>query len=332
MTTAPQTLLSVLVVLVLAALGVAQIPSADADRRIARTYDLQALVELSVAAPAGAGAPPVAPVDSAALQRAALQSLATLVRTHVRPELAPNEEVLPLGEKWLAMVGRPEQHAWLDGFLQGPIAAQPVVGRLRVEVVTMTEIPFLRDVAPALARDDRPAAEVTVLQPGAATTEFLAKLRAHPEANALALQGNGDTLRGLVPCSVAAVRQTPYVRDFEVEIAQGQVIADPLVDVVQDGFMLQVTALPDNPVLGLALSATWSALRKPIPTFTTTLGVGQPVTIQLPEVRKVQLEAAVALPADHVVVLQLPALHGMRCIAVLRVEPFAADPPKERGR
>ncbi|HYC76289.1 MAG TPA: HEAT repeat domain-containing protein [Planctomycetota bacterium] len=39
---------------------------------------------------------------------------------------------------------------------------------------------------------------------------------------------------------IAVVTQRAYVKDFDVEVAQGAVIADPVVDVVQDGTVLDV--------------------------------------------------------------------------------------------
>ena len=85
--------------------------------------------------------------------------------------------------------------------------------------------------------------------------------------------------------------------------------------------------------LGLALHAVWAELTRPIPTFTTTLaGSIAPVTVQLPEVRQVQVEATIELSADQTVVVLLPALAGKRCIAVLRLPPAAADRQRGLGR
>jgi hypothetical protein len=148
----------------------------------------------------------------------------------------------------------------------------------------------------------------------------------------LPLPEAGVVLHALVPSPLAVIQQTAYVRDFEVEVANGSFVFDPIVAVVRDGFTLRVTASPGKAGIGLALHAAWADLMRPIPTFTTTLGVGTPVTIQLPEVRQVQVEATVELPADHTVVVLLPALLGKRCIAVLRMAPVPADRPKVLGR
>ncbi|MBZ0151928.1 MAG: hypothetical protein K8J09_10385 [Planctomycetes bacterium] len=316
----------------------AQAQPVPGDARIVRVYDLQQLLRRidsgstqPVAGDGDADGQPRAPV---ATQQPALESVATLVRAFVRPELASNEQVQTLGERWLVVLGRAEQQAWIDRFLQAAHQEQPVVARLCVDVVTMPEALFLMQVAPALAEGDEPAAAVTVLQPGAATSTFLDRLRTHPRATAVPTQvpPAGVALQALVPCAVAAVNQTAYVRDFKVEANRDSMVAEPVVDVVQDGFTLRATAQPLAAGLGVALHAVWSDLTKPIPTFTTTLGIGRPITIQLPQVQQVQIEAAVELPADNTVVLLLPPLLGRRCIAVLHVEQLVADRPKVRGR
>jgi len=329
-------------VLTMLGLGVATAPCqaspGAADLRTARIYDVQKVLDRigpGFVTPGPAEGSGALKVDPLAAQKPVLESVATMVRAFVRPELVANEEVRALGERWLAVVARGEQHAWIDQYLATTLEAQPPVGLLRVEVVTIPEPVFARDVAAALAPEGKVAAEVTVLQAGPATSFFLERLRAHPEAAVLPvlMPQAGVVLQKLVPCSMAAVQQTAYVRDFEVEVANTSFTCDPIVDVVQDGFTLRVTAAPGKAGLGLALHAVWAELMRPIPTFTTTLaGSIAPVTIQLPEVRQVQVEATVELSADNTVVVLLPALLGKRCIAVLRMAPVPADRPKVLGR
>ncbi len=42
---------------------------------------------------------------------------------------------------------------------------------------------------------------------------------------------------------ISVTRQTAYVKDYDVEVAQGAVIADPIVDVVQSGVILDVAVI-----------------------------------------------------------------------------------------
>jgi len=84
---------------------------------------------------------------------------------------------------------------------------------------------------------------------------------------------------------VAVLNQTSYVRDFDVEVAQAAFIADPKVDVIQDGVVLDVKPVisHDRKHILLQMQPTVAELLRPIPTFSTSLaGTTLPVTLQLP--------------------------------------------------
>ncbi len=84
---------------------------------------------------------------------------------------------------------------------------------------------------------------------------------------------------------MAIINQTAYVRDFNVEVAQASFIADPVVDVIQDGVVLDVQPVIsyDRKYITMHLEPTVAELQRPIPTFTTSLGGSTlPVTFQLP--------------------------------------------------
>ena len=76
------------------------------------------------------------------------------------------------------------------------------------------------------------------------------------------------------------------VDSFDLDIVDGeQSIADPKVDVIQDGNDLDVrpTIAHDRKHVMLSLQPTVAVLERPIPTFTTSLaGATLPVTLQLP--------------------------------------------------
>src|SRR5690606_24762927 len=76
-----------------------------------------------------------------------------------------------------------------------------------------------------------------------------------------------------------ALRHTSYIKDFDVEIAQAAAVANPMVDVVRDGVVLDVRPVvsADRRFITMELRPTVVSLQLPIPTFTTTLGAGQPV-------------------------------------------------------
>lgn len=106
---------------------------------------------------------------------------------------------------------------------------------------------------------------------------------------------------------ITVVNQVAYVRDFDVQVAQGVAVADPIIDVVQDGLALDVkpTVSNDRKYVTLELRPTVADLLRPIPTFTTNLGgpVAAPVTIQIPEISMMSAQTTVKLPDGGTVLI-----------------------------
>jgi type II secretory pathway component GspD/PulD (secretin) len=125
---------------------------------------------------------------------------------------------------------------------------------------------------------------------------------------------------------VAVTNQTTYVRDFDVEVAQAAFIADPKIDVVQDGLVLDVqpTILNDRKYIILNLTPTVAELERPIRTFTTSLaGSTLPVTLQLPNLTVTNFATTVTVPDGGTVLMG-----GLR--QVLNKERRAGIPLLER--
>lgn len=98
--------------------------------------------------------------------------------------------------------------------------------------------------------------------------------------------------------SMSFLRNISYIRDFEVEIAQAAAVANPVIGVVHDGVALDVRPVVDADLrfITMELRPTVMSLQLPIPTFTTTLGVGQPISIQLPSVTLQRVRTTVTMP------------------------------------
>lgn len=103
-----------------------------------------------------------------------------------------------------------------------------------------------------------------------------------------------NTQRGNLQVS----NQVTYIKDFDVEIAQAAVIADPIVDVVREGVTLDVRPIVSNDrrFITLELRPTVATLVRPLRTFTSSLGTGTAVTIEMPELRKESLKTTVVMP------------------------------------
>jgi type II secretory pathway component GspD/PulD (secretin)/tetratricopeptide (TPR) repeat protein len=110
-----------------------------------------------------------------------------------------------------------------------------------------------------------------------------------------------NTARG----NLSVLNQVAYVQDFNVEIAQGASIADPIVNVVQDGVVLDVRPVvsADRRFITLELRPTIATLRRPMREVVTTLGSQNSVTIQLPEVEYQRVRTSIPMPDGGTVLL-----------------------------
>lgn len=110
-----------------------------------------------------------------------------------------------------------------------------------------------------------------------------------------------NTARG----NLSVLNQIAYVQDFNVEIAQAASIADPIVNVVQDGVTLDVRPVvsADRRFITLELRPTIAVLKRPIREVVTTLGSQNSVTIQLPEVDYQRVRTSIPMPDGGTVLL-----------------------------
>ena len=113
------------------------------------------------------------------------------------------------------------------------------------------------------------------------------------------------TVYNTARANLAVLNQVAYVQDFNVEIAQAASIADPIVNVIQDGVVLDVRPVvsADRRFITLELRPTIAQLRRPIAEIITTLGSQNSVTIQLPEVEIQRVRTSIPMPDGGTVLL-----------------------------
>jgi type II secretory pathway component GspD/PulD (secretin) len=94
------------------------------------------------------------------------------------------------------------------------------------------------------------------------------------------------------------ITHVAYIKDYDVEIAQNAVIADPIVDVVKEGVILDVrpTVSSDRRFVTLELRPTVATLVRPFRTFTSSLAFGGAVTFEVPELKKESIKTTVVMP------------------------------------
>ena len=107
--------------------------------------------------------------------------------------------------------------------------------------------------------------------------------------------------------NVQMLNQLAYIRDFDVEVAQNATIGDPIVGRIEEGVVLDVRPIvsSDRRFVTLELRPTVAELVRPIPTFSTLLGVAlsTPVFIQTPELRIQRVETTVTVPDKGTVLI-----------------------------
>jgi type II secretory pathway component GspD/PulD (secretin)/tetratricopeptide (TPR) repeat protein len=103
--------------------------------------------------------------------------------------------------------------------------------------------------------------------------------------------------------NVSVLNQVSYVQDYEVEIAQASNIANPVIQTIQDGVVLDVRPVvsADRRFVTLELRPTVALLTRPIATFATSLSSGPvtanaPVVIQIPQLRVSRVRTTVVMP------------------------------------
>ncbi len=106
------------------------------------------------------------------------------------------------------------------------------------------------------------------------------------------------------------LNQVAYVADYEVEIAQASNIANPVVQTILDGIVLDVRPVvsANRRFVSLELRPTVAILTRPIATFSTSLasgpiGANAPVIIQLPQLRVSRVRTTVNMPDQGTLLL-----------------------------
>lgn len=127
--------------------------------------------------------------------------------------------------------------------------------------------------------------------------------------------------------NLTVANQVSYVGDFDVEIAQAAAIADPIVRVAKDGVFLDVRPVvtADRRSAYIDVRPTVATLRRPIPTFQTSLGTGSPVTLQLPELEIQKIRTRILVPDGGTLLLG-----GLNVVDEQDMEsgvPFLSDVP-----
>lgn len=105
--------------------------------------------------------------------------------------------------------------------------------------------------------------------------------------------------------NLTVTNELAYVQDFNIEIAQGASIADPIVATIQEGVVLDVrpTVSADRRFVTVEMRPTVAELKRPMKELTTSLASASSVTIQLPELEISRLRTTVPIPDGGTILL-----------------------------
>lgn len=111
--------------------------------------------------------------------------------------------------------------------------------------------------------------------------------------------------------NLAVTNQLSYVQDFNVEIAQSASIADPVVQTIQEGVILDVRPIvsADRRFIVIEVRPTVATLQRPIRELTTGLASASSVTVQLPELEIARMGTTVPIPDGGTILLGGWKLH-----------------------
>ncbi|MFT7676249.1 MAG: hypothetical protein ACI8QC_000218 [Planctomycetota bacterium] len=140
--------------------------------------------------------------------------------------------------------------------------------------------------------------------------------------------------------TISMIEQIAYIKDYELLIVQpgDTEIADPVVDVVEDGVTFDLRAIPlGSGTYAIDVNLLNSDVTMPMATFEATLGSHTtPMTISLPEVKIVRLTTRMALGIEEGLVIRTPDLDKKRDYVMLlqlqELGPLPADTTPKHQR
>lgn len=209
--------------------------------------------------------------------RARMQQFVESIEALISPPFAGgSQQVQALGDDTLTVMGTPAQQQWVRDYLG---ALRTVTGFYDVKAtIYILEEGRLGKLMGGLGSAvlDAPAAERLRGEVGDADVLTAPRI--------LVVPGQRATL--------SVVDQTAYIKDYEVTVLPGQAteIADPVIEVLQTGLVLELDSAP----LGKGRAAMKAELSlshadRPFPEAKVKVGTaGSEVTIQLPEVHSVK--------------------------------------------
>ena len=231
-----------------------------------------------------------------------------LVR-RLRGGLGEGSTMAAQGEGIIVVKTRPHSHEDLQQTLSGLRQDMSEMVRIETRVISAPLTALLgREVSAS-----RPGDVVPIEDPVAALEAWIAagdaEIVAAPALSCFPEQR----------ASVHVGREISFVADFDVEIAQSAIIADPIVERIYAGVEIELTpTISAADIVRVDVLATCTDVA--LETFSTTLGAFEdPVEIQIPAMIRTEVRRAVDVPDGGTIVVRLSDDRDARRFVVLTV-------------
>ncbi len=241
-----------------------------------------------------------------------VKEIEELATRFCQPPLDPKQERIQADDQgWLVCYLRPEQHEWLEQFLnlQRADERQWMADiETRWYTIPSAGVASLKLESSAVLLDDEQAI--------ASMRKTLSRISAEEVAAPRVTAFPGQR------AEISVLNDLAYVKEYKLEIVEPgrKEIADPVVDVIQEGLVMDLRALQTGDELyGLRLSCASSEVERPIPTrrFKLTPASGTEVEIAMPQVRTAKVDATVLVADGGGVLLITSGLSADRNLAIL---------------
>lgn len=252
-------------------------------------------------------ASPLAPQAAAAAlerleaRRAEVESitrgLLETLRDLIQPPLGPGQRIECLEGGRLALLGVPEQQAWLERFLVQTAAFDGLVDiQTRIYELERGKLPeSLRTRSGDTLEREETRVLLQLLAQASADSTIAPRSVAFPFQEA----------------RLKSVEQIPYVRDFEVKVLPGRdvesvhvEVADPVIDVAENGVNLVLRGVPvTGERLAVYAKLDYSRVASPMRSVELRLASGANVTLQRPDVTRVEVHGRFELAAEQSLLL-----------------------------
>jgi len=256
-----------------------------------------------------------------------LQAYAGFIRTFIQPPLEKGDDVKSLGNGSLVVLGKPNQQAWVQRFLDQNSKAKPYFLNVQATFVHMGDKTFESQLRPLLKN--------LSLMVTAATEKSSAFMRGLlKKADVTVINAPRYLALPLQQASVFVGQTLNYVSNYdirEIDSPKGHV-ADPVVEEAQDGILFQGTgAFVDKNFIGLDFKLVIAEIHKPVETEPLTdRKKNLPAEIRklnlkvsLPETTRTTLKSKALVPNHGWAVFSLGRRHSKHWILILKVEQIA---------